>query len=177
MRTIVRKIINGLVYLKVKISNPATTLGKDCRINWSVSFCGTKPITIGRQCDLRNYAVLSPGHGFISIGNNSAIGAFNYFDGNGGIKVGDDVRFGPHCAVYSANHTFEDVDHCIASQPLDYAKVIIENDVWVGSHSVILAGVSIGRGAVISAGSIVTKDVEAYCVVAGVPSKVIKRRK
>ncbi|PMO59268.1 hypothetical protein BCT07_09665 [Vibrio breoganii] len=177
MRSIVRKIISWLVYLKVKISNPATILGKGCRINWTVSFCGTKPITIGRQCSLRNYAVLSPGHGSISIGNNSAIGAFNYFDGNGGIEVGNDVRFGPHCAVYSANHTFADIDHTIASQPLDYAKVIIEDDVWVGSHSVILAGVRIGTGTVISAGSIVTKDVEPYCVVAGVPAKVIKRRK
>ncbi|RYE17040.1 MAG: acyltransferase, partial [Sphingobacteriales bacterium] len=55
--------------------------------------------------------------------------------------------------------------------------IIIEDDCWIGTNSVVLAGVTVGRGSVIAAGSVVTKDVPPYSVVAGVPAKIIKKRK
>lgn len=176
MRKIIRSCFSLLSYFKAKVSNPASRLGKNCRINFSASFCGNRLIKIGNNCSVRNYAILSPGHGSIIVGNNSAVGAFNYIDENGGVEIGNHVHFGPHCAVYSANHTFKDISVPISSQPLDCAKVVIEDDVWIGSHSVILAGVHVGNGAVIAAGSVVIKDVDPYCVVAGVPANIIKKR-
>lgn len=159
------------------MSNPNSKIGKLCNINWSVSFCGTTPITVGKKCDLRHCSILSPGHGSILIGENSSIGAFNYIDGNGDVEIGNNVRIGPHCAIYSANHTFDDIDNPIANQPLNYSRVIIEDNVWIGSHSVILAGVKVGTGAVIAAGSVVNKNVEPFTMVAGVPAKLTKKRK
>lgn len=176
IRKFVRFILSSASYLKAKIFNPAASIGKDCRINFSASFCGNRPIRIGNNCSIRNYALLSPGHGSIEIGDNCAIGAFNYIDGNGGVVIGNNVHFGPHCAVYSADHTFEDRNVPICSQPLKYKTVIFEDDIWVGSHSVITAGVRIGSGSVIAAGSVVTKDVAPYSVVAGVPAKLKRYR-
>lgn len=159
------------------MSNPNSKIGKLCNINWSVSFCGTTPITVGKKCDLRHCSILSPGHGSILIGENSSIGAFNYIDGNGDVEIGDNVRIGPHCAIYSANHTFDDITKNISSQSLSYGKVTLENNIWIGSHAVILAGVTIGEGSVIAAGFVVNRDVPPYSIVAGVPAKVIKYRK
>lgn len=64
----------------------------------------------------------------------------------------------------------------IVAQGLEIKSVVIGNDVWIGAHAVILAGVAIGDGSVIAAGAVVTKDVAPYSVVAGVPARVIKKR-
>ena len=58
----------------------------------------------------------------------------------------------------------------------EYQEIIVGNDVWIGTRSIILDGVKIGNGAVIAAGSVVTKDVEPYMIVAGVPAKPIRKR-
>ena len=176
MRKVIRLIINLFVYIRVKASNPSVKLGKSCLINWSVSFCGDKCITVGDNSNLRHYSILSPGHGYIKIGKRCSIGAFNYLDGNGGLEIGNYVRFGPHCSVFSANHTFSNLDKPIGLQKLKYEKVVIEDDVWIGANSVILAGVNVGTGSVIAAGSVVNRDVEPYSIYAGSPAKLIKKR-
>nr|WP_236017568.1 DapH/DapD/GlmU-related protein [Roseivirga sp. E12] len=55
--------------------------------------------------------------------------------------------------------------------------IVIKNDVWIGANCIILAGVTIGQGAIVASGSVVTKDVRAYTVVGGVPAKLIRNRK
>jgi acetyltransferase-like isoleucine patch superfamily enzyme len=131
---------------------------------------------LGDNCIIRDFAVLSPGQGSISIGNNCAIGMFNYLDGNGQLIIGDDVHIGQHVCIYTANHRFSDPDTVIHKQGLDNQTVTIANDVWIGSHVVVLAGVAIGKGVVIAAGAVVTKDVPENCIVAGVPAKIVKKR-
>ncbi len=113
----------------------------------------------------------------ISIGDQVGINEYTWLGGDGGIDIGDFVRIAPHVSIVSFNHAFADRNTPIKLQPSIYKKVVIEDDVWIGTHAVILAGIRVGKGAVIGAGSVVTKDVPPYTIVAGVPARVIKERK
>ena len=83
---------------------------------------------------------------------------------------------GPNVVINDSNHVFIDRDTPITRQGHTAEPIVIEDDVWIASNSVILKGVHIGKGAVVAAGSIVTKDVPPYAVVAGVPARQIKNR-
>ena len=84
---------------------------------------------------------------------------------------------GPDVQIYTRNHRYDRIDIPMYEQgESEIKEVKIGNDVWIGARSIILPGVTIGDGAVIAAGSIVTKDVESYAVVGGNPAKIIKYR-
>ena len=91
------------------------------------------------------------------------------------IKIGNDVLFGPGVYVYSGNHSFKR-NQLIRKQPYTEKSVEIGNDVWIGVNALIMPGVKIGNGAVIGAGSVVTKDIPEYSIAVGSPAKVIKKR-
>ena len=94
-----------------------------------------------------------------------------------GISIDDDVLIGGNTLITASIHNFDRIDIPINKQGTNSYKVIIEKDVWIGSHVVILPGVKVGTGAVIGAGAVVTKDVTPYSIVGGVPAKFIKSRK
>jgi acetyltransferase-like isoleucine patch superfamily enzyme len=110
------------------------------------------------------------------------IGPGCYFNRFAFVDASERIEFGPRCMVgpfaYVTDH-----DHGMAKgvpvgqQPLVSAPVKIGEDVWIGTHAVILKGVTIGDGAVIAAGAVVTKDVPANAIVGGVPARVIGERK
>jgi acetyltransferase-like isoleucine patch superfamily enzyme len=176
MRNKLRAILNLIVVLKLKLFNSKTIIGKNSRIDWSVKFKGINPIHIGDYCSIRTGALLVPHCGYIKIGNNCSVGAYNILDGSGGLEIGDEVRIGPLVCIYSANHNFQDLDQPIYKQGLSLSKVIIKNNVWIGANATILAGVTIDSGSVIAAGSIVTKNVQSNVVVGGNPAKILKYR-
>lgn len=176
MRKILKQLLNLIAIMKAKMYNSSLTIGKNSRIELSARICGGGKLSIGDNCVIRDYAVLSPGHGSISIGNNCAIGMFNYLDGNAELCIGNDVHIGPHVCIYTANHIYSDLNVAIHKQGLDCKPVRIGDDVWIGSHAVILAGVNVGKGSVIAAGAVITKNIPEYSVVAGIPAKVIKKR-
>lgn len=92
-------------------------------------------------------------------------------------KIGDYVMIAPNVAILSKSHKYERIDIPMLLQgDTDDAIVTIENDVWIGRNAVIMPGIHIGQGAIIGAGSVVTKDVKPYCVVGGVPAKEIRCR-
>ena len=93
-----------------------------------------------------------------------------------GINIGDRVLVGYRTQILSTNHVIPDDTGRIFSAGHDKKPVVIENDVWIGANCIIVAGVTIGEGAVLAAGSIVTKDVLAFSVYGGVPAKLIKNR-
>lgn len=116
----------------------------------------------------------------ISIGSDVFIGRnFCFQSEHGEIIIGDHVMFGPGVNIHGGNHDISLGDMPMKSRTKssgDDGAVVIGNDVWVAANAIILAGVKIGDGAVIAAGSVVTKDVPSCAVVAGVPAKVIKYR-
>jgi maltose O-acetyltransferase len=94
----------------------------------------------------------------------------------GKIILGDNVILGPGVMMFAFNHQIKP-DQPIVDQRFDDGDIIIGNDVWIGGNVVIVAGVKIGDGCVIAAGSVVTKDIEPYSIAGGVPARVIKARK
>ncbi|KGG13610.1 Galactoside O-acetyltransferase [Prochlorococcus sp. MIT 0601] len=115
--------------------------------------------------------------GEIKIGNNLKLNT-NIIIGasSGEIIIGDDVLIGSNVVLRAADHIFSQRDKLIQLQGHRSGKIVIENDVWIGSNCVITKGVRIGKGAVIAAGAVVTKDVSAFSLVAGVPAKKISER-
>ena len=111
----------------------------------------------------------------LSIGNNSGIGRNSCIQGE--VIIGNDVLMGPECYIYTANHEFDDISIPIRKQGYKSSSpVIIGDDVWIGGRTTILPGVKIGNGAIIGAGSVVTKDVDNYAIVAGNPARLIRYR-
>lgn len=116
-------------------------------------------------------------HGYFEIGEHSYIGCNAVMGAGGGIRIGDHVLIGQSVNIHAESHHFEDPNRLIADQGVGYQGVVIEDDVWVGSRATILDGVTVGCGAVIGAGSVVTRSVRPYAVVVGVPAHVIGSRR
>ena len=95
----------------------------------------------------------------------------------GGVEIGDRVLLGYYTKIFSSNHEIPPIGEPYPVSGKIYKKVTIENDVWIGSSAIILPGATIGEGALIAAGSVVTKDVEANSIVAGNPARKIGERK
>ena len=83
---------------------------------------------------------------------------------------------GPGVKMYSSNHNTKDLSMPMNIQPLVEKDIVIGNDVWIGSNSVILAGAKIGNGSVVAAGSVVNKEIPEYVIAGGIPAKPIKKR-
>ncbi|MCB2153420.1 acyltransferase [bacterium] len=111
------------------------------------------------------------------FGDEVSIGIFSVIDGTGGLRVGSYVRMGPGVVIYTHNHNIERTDIPISHQGLTPGPVTIEDDVWLGARATILPNVTVGRGSVVAAGAVVTKDVPPFSIVGGVPAKVIAKRK
>lgn len=107
----------------------------------------------------------------IQIGNNVFINSGCHFQDQGGIIIGNDVLIGHNVVIATINHNLDPIN----KRKNSYQKVIIEDNVWLGSNVTILPGVKIGKWSVIAAGAVVTKDVPEYCVYGGVPAKLIKK--
>jgi acetyltransferase-like isoleucine patch superfamily enzyme len=133
-------------------------------------------VTIARGATLTCTGVISELGDGITIGDRSAIGAGSFLAGQGGIRVGSDVIMGPSVRIFSENHVTSDVDRPIRTQGQTRDVVTIEDDCWIGAGATIVAGVTIGRGSVVAAGAVVTQDLPAYSVAAGVPARVVRSR-
>lgn len=111
----------------------------------------------------------------IQIGDNSGLGLNCRVMGP--LKIGENVMMGPDVMIFTSNHNIDRIDVPMIKQGnADKQPVEICDDVWIGARAIILPGATIGKGAVVGAGAVVTKDVQPYAVVAGVPAKVIKYR-
>lgn len=111
------------------------------------------------------------------IGNNCTVNSFSHISGNGDVEIGNNVLIATQCVIISANHNFDRLDVPISEQGEEREKIVIEDDCWLGAGVKILAGVTIHKGSVIGAGSVMTHDVPQYSVIVGVPGKVIKSRR
>ena len=113
-------------------------------------------------------------HSRITIGKESLIGEYSVIRGQGGVVIGDRVYAAPHVQIMAVNHVFVDPSRPFIEQGITAEGIVIEDDVWLGAGAIVMDGVRIGRGAVVAAGAVVTHDLPAHTLAAGVPAHVIK---
>lgn len=109
----------------------------------------------------------------IMVGRDVFINSGCHFQDQGGITIGDGSMIGHNVVLATINHDLSPLKH----RENHYAPVIIEDHVWIGSNATILPGVTVGRWSVVAAGAVVTKNVEAYTIVGGVPAREIRKVK
>jgi len=172
IKKIIKKVVQSLFCRKILV-------GRGTRISRlsKIKIVDGGKITIGKDSNIHDYAMLLTYGGTITIGDHSTVNPFCILYGHGGLNIGNGVRIAAHTVIIPANHNYEDPDAYIYTQRITKKGIRIMDDVWIGSGAKILDGVTIGKGAVVGAGAVVTKDVSDYMVVAGVPAKIIKCRK
>lgn len=115
--------------------------------------------------------------GVVKMGSNSSISNNSFLNGGTeGIIIGNDVMIAPNCVLVAFDHGMSDLETPMIKQPWKYSKIVIDDDVWIGANCTIAKGVHIGKGCIVGANSVVTKDVSPYSIVGGVPAKVIGSR-
>tara|TARA_B100000029_G_scaffold435252_1_gene449146 strand:- start:39234 stop:39785 length:552 start_codon:yes stop_codon:yes gene_type:complete len=107
----------------------------------------------------------------IIIGDQCTIPHYTFFVAGDSIVIGNNVVFGHGVELYTSDHDPDDPYFARRDAPIK-----IHDNVWIGSSAIILKGVTIGEGAVVAAGSVVTRDVEAFNIVGGNPAKLIRER-
>jgi maltose O-acetyltransferase len=128
----------------------------------------------GRDVNVEHGAWFGSGRG-IRLGERSDLGMDSLIIGP--LVVGRDVMMGPRCILLASSHAFASVDVPMNAQGfVEDRPIVIEDDVWVGAGAIILPGVRIGTGSVVGAGSVVTKDVPPWTVVAGNPARAVRSR-
>ena len=193
--------IRGLfVRLRIKSAKGLLLVGKKVRIFYpnnlqvgyntiiedgaEINCLSQQGIKLGNRVTIGKYAIIRPSNIYggpigegITMGDNSNIGPYNYIGCSGKITIGNNVMLAPRVSIYAENHVFDHPEILIRDQGVEKKEVIIEDDCWIAANSILLAGVTIGKGSVVAAGSVVTENVPPYSVVAGVPAKFIKSRK
>lgn len=153
-------------------------LGKNVIIRSDVEFeCHGGIIEIGDDSViLQDVKILCSG-GNITIGKNVSINPFCILYGHGNLTIGDNVRIANSSVFIPSNHNFNRVDLPIWQQGETSKGIKLEDDIWIGSNVKVLDGVSISKGIIIGAGSVVTKTLDKeFGIYAGVPAKFIKYR-
>ena len=127
----------------------------------------------GKDVNIEHGANFGAGRG-VEIGDYSGIGVNSIV---GAVNIGKDVMMAPEVVIITKNHRFSDLTKPMRLQgSIPHQPVIIEDDVWIGFRAIILPGRHIGKGAIVGAGAVVTKNVPPYAVVGGNPAKVLKYR-
>jgi maltose O-acetyltransferase len=125
---------------------------------------------IGRGSSIHMGTIFYDPHN-ISVGRDTIIGEKTVLDGRAPLKIGSHVDIASEVMIYNAQHDVSDEKFGAVAEPVQ-----IEDYVFIGPRAIILPGVTIGRGAIVGAGAVVTKDVEPLQIVGGVPAKVIGER-
>lgn len=113
--------------------------------------------------------------GKILIRSGTYINRYTMLDAHQRIEIGRDCMIGPHCYITDGDHGTK-MGLPINKQPMKAVPVVIEDEVWLGAGVIVLKGVRIGQGAVVGAGSVVTKNIEPFTIAVGVPARVVSRR-
>lgn len=133
-------------------------------------------VTVGKFAIVECTGVLWHLASGLEVGDDSSIGDYSFLGCAGGITIGSGVLMGQRVSFHSQNHEFEDPTIPISKQGVVDEPITVGDDCWIGSGSILLAGVELGDGCVVAAGSVVTKSFPAQSVIAGVPARLLHRR-
>lgn len=193
--TIVGSFLRGKIYKMV-----LGGVGSSCLIEKNVRFFGAQGIflhnrvfigegshiyvdSLNSKIQLKDkvhisqQVVLRVRFGEIIVGEHVGIGIRSIIRGSGGVEIGKNSLLADQVELISANHIYKDLHVPIRLQGGELKKIVIGEDVWLGAHVIVLAGVTIGKGSVVGAGAVVTKDIPSYSIAIGVPARVIDKRK
>jgi acetyltransferase-like isoleucine patch superfamily enzyme len=131
----------------------------------------TTHLVLGEQSWIAGHALV---RGDVEFGAHTTVNPYAMISGK--VRCGDGVRIASHVSIVGFNHGFDDPHVPIHTQKHESLGITIEDDVWIGANAVVLDGVRVGRGAVIAAGAVVSRDVPPMAIVAGVPAKVVRFR-
>lgn len=152
-------------------------MGDDVYIEPLVSLSATGGrLRIGSHCELRSFARVEADGGYLEVGDHSSINSFCSLNGFGGLRIGHHVRIASHTVILSSTHRFDDAGQPVLEQGIEPRETVVGDDVWFGSHCVVMGGVQIGSHTVVGAGAIVVDDLPPYSVAAGVPARVLRIR-
>lgn len=146
-------------------------------VEHGVTITGGERMRLGEDVRLMTRSRLwATESGRIEIGPRTFVGSHSWLVSSQSIEIGADVLIAPFCYVQDTDHGFDDLTVPIASQKSHSSPIVIEDGVWLGAHCVVTKGVRIGRGAVIGAGSVVTRDIPPNSVAVGSPARPIRQR-
>ncbi|WP_434713818.1 acyltransferase (plasmid) [Rhizobium sp. YTUHZ045] len=131
----------------------------------------TESLTMGERSWIAGHALV---RGEVILGDDCSINPYACVSGK--VTCGNGVRIASHTSIVGFNHGFDDPDLPIHRQGVVSLGIVIGDDVWIGANCVILDGVTIGNGAVIAAGAVVTGDIPAMAIAGGVPARVLRSR-
>jgi acetyltransferase-like isoleucine patch superfamily enzyme len=154
--------------------------GENVIIDETVKIRNPEYISVGNNVQFYHGVYIETGNNeesFIEIGDNSHFAPYTILYGHKGLKIGSGVCVGAHVIIATHGEGYQRTDMPMYQQPMSGAPIIIKDDVWICANSVITAGIKIGKGSIIGAGSVVTKDIQPFSVVGGVPAKLIRKRK
>jgi len=176
--------IPGLIqrWRRWKLSRRGLLLDRSCYVGPGVSLGPDHAgrmngrVEVGEACELNQGVELNPWGGSIRIARRVWLGPYVVIYGHGSVEIGESTLVSMHCTILSSNHAIPTMGTLIRDVADELRPTKIGRDVWIGANAVILGGVTIGDGAVVAAGAVVTKDVEPGAVVAGVPARFTRKR-
>jgi len=154
------------------------SLGARSRLSLPIQLVGAEQIAIGSRvyvgpgCWLLTHGA----QGRVEIGDDTSIAGYCVLSAAASVSIGRSVLFARNVYIADHRHGFELDDRPIIDQPLrDIRPIVVEDGAWLGQNVVLLPGVTVGRGAVVGANSVIREDVPPRSVVAGAPGRVVRR--
>jgi carbonic anhydrase/acetyltransferase-like protein (isoleucine patch superfamily) len=156
-------------------------LGEKCAVLTHSVLRNGKGVEIGNGSSVSSYCNIfprEPGYdGKFIMGQGSNIGDNTIIDTSDDVIIGDQVALGPFDIVYTHDHNYHSDTFAAWKGGVQTGKVIIEDGAWIGARVILLPGITVGRRAIVAAGSVVTKDVIAGDIVGGIPAKSLIKKK
>ena len=167
---------NGARMRRVVLRAICRSFGSGVKVGVGVLVLHPHTFEIGDAVFIGNQTFLQGRHdGHCVIGAHTWIGPQSYFDCRD-LELGEYVGWGPGAKVLGSEHTGDPTDVPIIQTDLVIKPVRVHDGADIGVNAVLLPGVTVGRGAIVGAGAVVTKDVPPYAIVAGVPAKLLRSR-
>jgi len=147
--------------------------GAKVRSNARLDIFPYNEFRLGEKSIVEINAIINNGVGNVLIGNDCIVGMSSTIIGPA--TIGNHVMIAQHVVLSGLNHDYQDINLPIKSQGVSKLPIFIGDETWIGANSIITAGVTIGKHCVVAGGSVVTRDVPDYTVVAGNPARILKQ--
>lgn len=170
------KIICLVLYYGLAVKLPISYYPYSLGLSKPIRYTLCKHIldSCGKDVNIEKGVYIGDGRN-IKVGSYSSLGVNCRINQN--VEIGNYVMMGHDVIIMTHSHKYKDCNVPMVLQaPAPIKKVVIEDDVWIGHRVIILPGVKVGKGSIIGAGAVVTKDVPTYSIVGGVPAKIIRSR-